>query len=171
MTPLTSIKASLPHLQPIYNHNSHIQKHSSHNQNTLKNVTTSTLSMAPLLILALLSFASVSIAEDRAHGLDSVSPVVVSPQAYAFFNPNALQPTTSKPCDSSHCSTLPLAATVQSAPAHESKSPSTGSHKLGAGGIAGISLSFLFVALVGMGVYHVVTKRKANLERAKPEEV
>ncbi|KAH6814636.1 hypothetical protein C2S51_023654 [Perilla frutescens var. frutescens] len=126
--------------------------------------------MAPLLIFALLSFLSFSVAEDRAHGLTSEGPVAISPEAYAFFNPKVQQPSTTKPCESSHCSTLPLAATVQSAPAHESQSPTTGGHKLGAGGIAGISLSFLFVALIGMGAYYVIIKRKANLEKAKPEQ-
>ncbi|KAG6415108.1 hypothetical protein SASPL_122510 [Salvia splendens] len=75
------------------------------------------------------------------------------------------------PCDSSHCTKLPLAATEKSAPAHESQSPTSGGHGLGAGGIAGISLSVLFVALVGMGVYDVMNKRKANIDRAKPEQL
>lgn len=114
--------------------------------------------MAPLLLFMLIPFLSLSRADDRAHGLSSEPPVAVSPEAFAFFHPGAKQP-----------STLPLAATVKSAPAHESQSPATtsSSHKIGAGGIAGISLSFLFVALVGMGVFY---KRRAYLKRAKPEQ-
>lgn len=133
--------------------------------------------MAPLPALALISFLSLSsciaegVAEDRAHGLSSEPPVAVSPEAFTFFHPDAKQPSATNPCDSSHCSTLPLAATVKSAPAHESQSPASDGHGLGAGGIAGISLSFLFVALSGMGVYHVMNRRKANLERAKPEQL
>ncbi|XP_047973577.1 uncharacterized protein LOC125216018 [Salvia hispanica] len=131
--------------------------------------------MAPLLALALILFLSLSTnAEDRAHGLSSEPPVAISPEAFAFFHPDAKQhPSGANPCDSSHCTKLPLAATVKSAPAHESQSPSptSGGHGLGAGGIAGISLSFLFVALVGMGVYHVMNKRKANIDRAKPEQL
>ncbi|KAG6432819.1 hypothetical protein SASPL_104406 [Salvia splendens] len=114
--------------------------------------------MAPLLALALISFLSLSTnAEDRAHGLSSEPPVAVTPKAFTFFHP----------CDSSHCSTLPQAATVKP------QSPTKGSHRLGAGGIASISLSFLLVALAvaGMGVYYVINKRKANLDRAKPQKL
>ncbi|KAG6383998.1 hypothetical protein SASPL_156200 [Salvia splendens] len=133
--------------------------------------------MAPLLALALILFLSLSTnAEDRAHGLSSEPPVAISPEAFAFFHPDAdakQHPSGTNTCDSSHCTKLPLAATVKSAPAHESQSqsPTSGEHGLGAGGIAGISLSFLFVALVGMGVYHVMNKRKANIDRAKPEQL
>ncbi|KAL1558136.1 hypothetical protein AAHA92_08635 [Salvia divinorum] len=129
--------------------------------------------MAPLLALALISFLSLSTnAEDRAHGLSSEPPVAISPEAFAFFHPDAKQhPSGANPCDSSHCTKLPLAATVKSAPANESQSPTSGGHGLGAGGITGLSLSFLFVALVGMGVYHVMNKRRANIDRAKPEQL
>ncbi|XP_057781800.1 uncharacterized protein LOC131000057 [Salvia miltiorrhiza] len=122
--------------------------------------------MAPLFALVFISLLSHSIGDDRAHGLSSEPPVAVSPEAFAFFNPGR-----ANPCDSSHCSTLPLAATVKSAPAHESRSPPSGGHGLGAGGIAGISLSFLFVALAGIGGYRVMKKRKANLHRAKSEQL
>ncbi|KAI3461435.1 hypothetical protein Pfo_018098 [Paulownia fortunei] len=125
--------------------------------------------MAPLLIFVILTFLSVSRAEDRAHGLANESPMAISPEAYAFFHPNAQQPSTNNPCDSSNCSSLPLAASVQSTPAH--KSAATGSRGLGAGGIAGISLSFLFVCLIGMGAYYVMIKRRANLQRANPEQL
>ncbi|KAL2239821.1 uncharacterized protein LOC105170714 [Sesamum indicum] len=125
--------------------------------------------MAPLLIFAFLSFLSITRAEDRAHGLANQSPMAISPDAYSFFHPNALQPSAANPCVSSSCSTMPLAATVKSTPAQQSAP--TRSRGLGAGGIAGISLSFLFVCLVGMGVYYVSIKRRANLERAaNPEQ-
>ncbi|KAL0436896.1 UNVERIFIED_CONTAM: hypothetical protein Sradi_0397500 [Sesamum radiatum] len=114
--------------------------------------------MAPLLIFAILSFLFITRAEDRPHGLANQSPMAVSPDAYAFFHPNALQPSTANP------STMPLAATVKSTPAQQSAP--TRSRGLGAGGIAGISLSFLFVCLVGMGVYYVMIKRRANLQKA-----
>ncbi|KAL1544139.1 hypothetical protein AAHA92_21031 [Salvia divinorum] len=119
--------------------------------------------MAPLMVLAFISFLSLSTnAEDRAHGLSSEKPVAVSPEAFTFFQPDG---SGTNPCDSSHCSTLPLAATVKP------QSPTKGGHGLGAGGIAGISLSFLLVALAGMGVYYVMNKRKANLDRAKPQKL
>lgn len=121
--------------------------------------------MAPLLAMALISFLSLSTnAEDRAHGLSSEPPVAVTPKAFTFFHPDGSR---TNPCDSSHCSTLPQAATVKP------QSPTKGSHGLGAGGIASISLSFLLVALAvaGMGVYHVMNKRKANLGRAKPQKL
>ncbi|KAL0390520.1 UNVERIFIED_CONTAM: hypothetical protein Scaly_0409100 [Sesamum calycinum] len=125
--------------------------------------------MAPLLIFAILSFLSITRAEDRPHGLANQSPMAVSPDAYAFFHPNVLQPSTANPCVSSSCSTMPLAATVKSTPAQQSTP--TGSRGLGAGGIAGISLSLLFVCLVGMGVYYVMIKRRANLQKAaNPEQ-
>ncbi|PIN12197.1 hypothetical protein CDL12_15194 [Handroanthus impetiginosus] len=129
--------------------------------------------MAALLVFAILSILSISRAEDRAHGLTNETPIAISPQAYAFFHPNALPPTTTKPCDSStKCSTLPLAAvaTVQSTPAHESTSTTTGDRRVGAGAIAGISLSFVLVCIVGMGVYYVIIKRRANFRKANQEQ-
>ncbi|KAL3829185.1 hypothetical protein ACJIZ3_017987 [Penstemon smallii] len=125
--------------------------------------------MSPLLIFTLLSFLSITGAEDRAHGLHNESPVALSPEAFAFFHPNALQPSTSNPCHSTGCSSLPLASsTVQSTPAHESAS----AHRsgLGAGGIIGIPLGFGFVCLITVGVYYAVIKRRANLRRANLEK-
>lgn len=120
--------------------------------------------MAPLLALALISFLSLSTnAEDRAHGLSSEPPVAVTPKAFTFFHPDG---SGTNPCDLSHCSTLPQAATVKP------QSPTKGSHGLGAGGIASISLSLLLaLAVVGMGVYYVMNKRKANLDRAKQQKL
>ncbi|PIN26720.1 hypothetical protein CDL12_00530 [Handroanthus impetiginosus] len=129
--------------------------------------------MAALLIFATLFILSISRAEDRAHGLSNETPMAISPQAYAFFHPNALPPTTTKPCDSStKCSTLPLAAaaTVQSTSAHESTTTTRGGRRLGAGGIAGICLSFVSVCFVGMGVYYVIIKRRANFKGADQEK-
>ncbi|KAL8516034.1 hypothetical protein ACS0TY_014638 [Phlomoides rotata] len=121
--------------------------------------------MTPILIFVFLSILSVSVAqEDRAHGLPNEPPTAISPEAYTFFHPDGLQPAAStNPCDSSNCSTLPLAATVQS-------SKTTATSGLGSGAIAGISVGFLFVCLIGMGVYHVMIRRRSNLRRANPEQ-
>ncbi|KAG8371326.1 hypothetical protein BUALT_Bualt13G0076100 [Buddleja alternifolia] len=100
--------------------------------------------MSALLIFTVLSILSVTNAEDRAHGLANESPIAISPQAYAFFHPNALQPSANNPCGSSNCSSLPLAATMQATPASTS-----GSRGLGAGSIAGISLVLFLHALLG----------------------
>ncbi|KAI3450562.1 hypothetical protein Pfo_007227 [Paulownia fortunei] len=125
--------------------------------------------MATLLIFAILSFLSVTRAEDRAHGLDNESPTALSPAAYAFFHPNTQQPSTNNLCGSSDCSSLPLAAsTVQSTPAHESTS--TGGRGLAAAGIVGIPLAFIFACLITAGVYYVVIKRQTNSRRANHQQ-
>ncbi|KAG8387681.1 hypothetical protein BUALT_Bualt02G0046600 [Buddleja alternifolia] len=124
--------------------------------------------MALLLIFTILSFLSITRAQDRGHGLDNESPIALSPQAYTFFHPDTVQPSTNSPYDSSDCRSLPIAATVQSTPAHESAS--TGRKGLGAGGIVGIPLGFVFACLVGVGAYYVVIKRKANFRRANVEQ-
>lgn len=120
--------------------------------------------MALLLVFIILSL-SLTRAEDRAHGLVNESPTAISPEAYAYFNPDTQQSNTNNPCDSPDCSSLPLAATVvQSTPAHESSS--TGGNPLGVGGTAGIPIVFVFVCLIAMGIYYVVVKRQSNLRRA-----
>ncbi|KAL7085011.1 hypothetical protein ACP275_14G256600 [Erythranthe tilingii] len=124
--------------------------------------------MASLVIFIILStFISLSTAEDRIHGVANEGPIAISPEAYAFFHPNTLQPTANNP-------SLPLAAatTVQSAPAHRSAAAAaaTGGRGIGAGGVAGISVSFLFVCLAGIGVYYVMVKRRVNLQKANPEQ-
>nr|GEX12910.1 hypothetical protein CTI12_AA020100 [Tanacetum cinerariifolium] len=113
-----------------------------------------------VLILALLFFTA-SGAQDRApHGLAN-NLMALPPSAYTFFHPNA-QLNVQNPCEVSNCSPLPLAATVQSSLAHESR---VGGPIVGAGGIAAIIFSFVFVILVAMGVYYVLNTRRANLSR------
>ncbi|KAG8371327.1 hypothetical protein BUALT_Bualt13G0076200 [Buddleja alternifolia] len=113
--------------------------------------------MSALLIFTVLSILSVTRADDRAHGLANESPIAISPQSYAFFHPNALQPSANNPCGSSNRSSLPLAATTQTTPASTS-----GRRGIGAGRIAGISLGFVSACLIGMGAYYVVIKRRAG---------
>ncbi|KAK6936045.1 hypothetical protein RJ641_033075 [Dillenia turbinata] len=124
-----------------------------------------------LLFISSLSFLSIARAQDRApHGLSFENPVAFSPSAVEFFHPN-VQPSASK--DSClTCSPLPLAAQVQSTPAHESRDsttsqPSGGGSRVGPGGVAGIVFGFVFVVLVAMGVYYVVMTRRENTSRAK----
>ncbi|EYU36191.1 hypothetical protein MIMGU_mgv1a016347mg [Erythranthe guttata] len=123
--------------------------------------------MASLVIFIILStLISLSTAEDRVHGVANEGPIAISPEAYAFFHPNTLQPVANNP-------SLPLAAaTVQSAPAHQSAAAATatGGRGIGAGGVAGISVSFLFVCLAGIGVYYVMVKRRVNMQKANPEQ-
>ncbi|KAL2239444.1 uncharacterized protein LOC105170822 [Sesamum indicum] len=123
--------------------------------------------MAHFLIVAILTFLSVTRAEDRAHGLENQSPAVLPPEAYTFFNPKTQQSKNSQ-CISSDCSLLPLAATLQST-ARKSASPS--GRGLGAGGIAGISLGFVFACLITAGVYYVVIKQQANKRIESPQQL
>ncbi|XP_071688199.1 uncharacterized protein [Rutidosis leptorrhynchoides] len=89
-----------------------------------------------------------------------------SPSAYNFFHPNAKSPNTKEQCNESSCSPLPMAATVQSNLAEESVSKTEKSKsKVGAGGIMGVIFGFVFVVLLTMGAYYVVTNRKSNLRR------
>ncbi|GFP82505.1 hypothetical protein PHJA_000393500 [Phtheirospermum japonicum] len=128
--------------------------------------------MPPLLIFIILSFQSLSRAEDRPHGLANENALApIYPQAYEFFNPytNVTPPTKAKQLHSSNCKTLPLAATVKSTPAQESIAWSA--HRgLGAGGIAAVSLSFILICIIGIGVYYVMIKQRANLRRANAKQ-
>ncbi|CAK9174380.1 unnamed protein product [Ilex paraguariensis] len=123
--------------------------------------------MASLLFFWILSMLSLTRAQDRApHGIAYENPVAFSPSAFDFFHPNTQQPSSENPCGASNCSPLPLAATVQSSPAHESRSkPNAGESRMGAGGIAGILFGFVFAVLLAMGVYYVVITRRANMSR------
>ncbi|KAK1409915.1 hypothetical protein QVD17_36445 [Tagetes erecta] len=100
--------------------------------------------------------------QDRApHGLAHENLMALSPSAYDFFHPND-QFKLQHPCEESSCSPLPLAVTVQSSLAYESR---TGRVKVGAGCIAAIVFGFVFVIILAMGAYYVVTTRRANLRK------
>ncbi|GER34820.1 NSP-interacting kinase 2 [Striga asiatica] len=114
-----------------------------------------------LLFLTILSYLGLSRAETRPHGIEFESPIAFSPDAYAFFHPAALSPGPA----AAQSKRLPLAATVQSTPAQESTAQSS-RHGLGPAGVVGLSLSLTFVCLVGMGVYYVLTRRRAHLHQA-----
>lgn len=119
--------------------------------------------MASILIFTLLSFLTITRAQDRApHGLAYSHPLALSPSAVDFFHPS-----TQDPCAESNCSPLPIAATVASTLAHESKSPPE-EGRLGAGGVAGIVFGFVCAVVLAIGVYYEVVKRRANLTRTKP---
>lgn len=123
-----------------------------------------TLQMALLLAFTIVSLISITIhAETRVHGLNNQNPVALSPQAFEFFHPKSLQP------NAAAGPSLPLAASVESTPAHESVATHEKKH-MGAGAIAAIPLGFVFVGLIAMGAYYVVSKRRANLRRASAEQ-
>ncbi|KAG6415412.1 hypothetical protein SASPL_122823 [Salvia splendens] len=118
--------------------------------------------MASSLVFVALFVLSVSTGELRAHGLeDHNSPILLSPEMYAYFHPNTQQPNTNL-CNLPDCSFL--AATRQSASAHER---SRARRALAAGGIAGIPVGFIFAILFMAGVYYVIFMRQVNAERAK----
>ncbi|KAF7115343.1 hypothetical protein RHSIM_RhsimUnG0058600 [Rhododendron simsii] len=103
--------------------------------------------MASALIFTLLSFFTITRAQDRApHGLAYENPMAFSPSAVDFFHPDPKHPGTQDPCAESNCSPLPLAATVASNVARESKSrpEERGGNRLGAGGSAGIVFGFVY---------------------------
>lgn len=124
--------------------------------------------MAPLLLFAILNLLSLTRAQDRApHGIVNAKPMAFSPSAFDFFNPNDQQPDTKNPCAVSNGSPFPIAATVQSSLAHESRSTSkNGGAGVGAGGVAAIIFSFVFVVLLAMGAYYAVITRRANMGRS-----
>ncbi|XP_076944284.1 uncharacterized protein LOC143614846 [Bidens hawaiensis] len=114
-----------------------------------------------LLILTLLFYTTLG-AQDRApHGLAHENLIALSPSAYSFFHPNQ-QLGVLHSCEYSNCSPLPLAATVESTLAHESKA---GRAKVGAGCIAAIIFGFVFLILLAMGAYYVVTTRRTNFRK------
>ncbi|KAM7496732.1 hypothetical protein LguiA_021146 [Lonicera macranthoides] len=123
--------------------------------------------MAPLLLFAILNLLSLARAQNRApHGIVNAKPMALSPSAFDFFNPNDQQPSTKNPCVVSNCSPFPIAATVQSSLAHESRSTIKKCEAgVGAGGVAAIIFGFVFVVLLAMGAYYVVVTRRANMGR------
>ncbi|XP_057509354.1 uncharacterized protein LOC130791990 [Actinidia eriantha] len=125
------------------------------------------MAMVSILIFILLSFLSSTRAQVRApHGIVYESPMAFSPSTFDFFHRNTKNPGSEDPCVISNCSPLPLAATVASSLAYESRSTQEkGGGQVGAGGVAGIVLGFVCAVLLAMGVYYVVVKRRANLTR------
>lgn len=114
-----------------------------------------------LTFLTIISFTTTK-AQDRApHGLVYETPMAFSPSAYNFFHPKSNPPSISGSCDS--CAPLPIAATVQSSLAEESKPRNEKSeNRVGAGGIVGVLFGFVLVVLLAMGVYYVVTNRRGG---------
>ncbi|XP_052175527.1 uncharacterized protein LOC127790234 [Diospyros lotus] len=134
----------------------------------------SPLATTLLTLSLLLLLPHVSRAQERApHGLAFESPTALPPSGIDFFNPKAdqsQQPVTRDPCSSSHCSPLPLAATVASSLGRESTfTPGSGggaSGGVGAGAVAGIVFGFVFVVVLAMGAYYVAVTRRVNLSRS-----
>ncbi|CAM8960489.1 hypothetical protein QQ045_004858 [Rhodiola kirilowii] len=123
-------------------------------------------------ILVLLTFVSHSRAQERSprpHGLAYQNPVPLSPSAYDFFHQDAGDQSgrSINSCSKSGCSPLPLPAHFESNQAQESHAKSSERHRgLGAGAIAVIVSGSVFVILLGMGAYYIVTTRHANANRA-----
>lgn len=130
--------------------------------------------MASVLIFTLLSFLTITRAQDRApHGLAYENPMAFSPSAVGFFHPDSKHPGTQDPCAESNCSPLPLAATVASSVARESKPQpeERGRTRLGAGGAAGIVFGFVCAVVLAIGVYYVAVTRRANLTRTRTSSI
>ncbi|GFS30859.1 hypothetical protein Acr_00g0014510 [Actinidia rufa] len=125
------------------------------------------MAMVSILIFILLSFLSSTRAQVRApHGIVYESPMAFSPSTFDFFHPNTKNQGSEDPCAIPNCSPLPLAATVASSLAYESRSTQEkGGGQVGAGGVGGIVLGFVCAVLLAMGVYYGVVKRRANLTR------
>ncbi|XAR59754.1 hypothetical protein NMG60_11015709 [Bertholletia excelsa] len=124
-------------------------------------------SMASVLLFSLLSLLSIVRSQDRApHGLSYQNPTAFSPSAYEFFHPKTDHSADGDSCAESNCSPWPLAATVASTLAHESKSTTkVEGDRLGAGGIAGIVVGLVCVLILAMGAYYIVVTRRANLSK------
>lgn len=125
--------------------------------------------MTSFILLVITILITISRAQERSpHGIAYQSPLAISPEAYNFFHPDVQSQGARGPCASSKCSTLPVAATVQSTPAHENTATTeAGRNRLGGSGIATISIGVLSVVLVGIGVYQLVITRRNNAARAK----
>ncbi|XP_010253675.1 PREDICTED: uncharacterized protein LOC104594853 [Nelumbo nucifera] len=126
------------------------------------------------IIFFFLTFPFVARAQGRApHGLAYESPMAFSPAAFEFFHPTAQRPVSSC-AQSLDCAPLPLSfssvssAVAQSTQAYQSKlsKPPTSSSGIRVGGIAGIVFGFVFAVLLAMGLYYVVTMRRANINRS-----
>ncbi|KAL8146297.1 hypothetical protein AgCh_004157 [Apium graveolens] len=135
--------------------------------------TNSTALMSPLFLLTVVALLSITIAQDQSrspHGLTHSSPVAFSPSAFEFFHPeNHQHPTIENPCAASGCPPLHLSATVQSSLAYDSRfTPDHYIHgrRITAAGIAGIIFGFVFVAILAMGIYYIMTKRQANMSKS-----
>lgn len=114
--------------------------------------------MAPSLIFTIIFVLSVSRPENRAHGLDHESPIVLSPEMYEYLHPKPHQASTNNLCGSSECYSLPLAAAnVQPNRAHER-------------GAAGIPLVLIFGCLIMLAVGYVMIKRHSNAQRARVQQ-
>ncbi|XP_023733241.1 uncharacterized protein LOC111881081 [Lactuca sativa] len=119
-----------------------------------------------LLFVTIISFTTTQSQERSPHGLVYENPMAFSPSAYNFFHPKANPPTIQNPCDETSCAPLPMAATVQSSLAQESASRNVKSgSKIGAGGVAALIFGFIFMVLVAMGAYFVVTNRRTKMGR------
>ncbi|CAI9105092.1 OLC1v1003943C1 [Oldenlandia corymbosa var. corymbosa] len=121
------------------------------------------------LLFVILALSTIARAQDRApHGLEYESPMALSPEAYDFFNPDAQPESSTEPCSTSDCTTLPEAATVQSTPAHESTSPPEEPKKpLRTRSIATVPIGLVFALILGMFIYYVVYTRQTNAARTK----
>ncbi|KAI5666252.1 hypothetical protein M9H77_16105 [Catharanthus roseus] len=124
---------------------------------------------ALLFLVTFIFFITICRAQERSpHGLAYESPLAFSPEAYEFFHPDTKGQSATGPCSVPDCSTLPVAATVQSTPANESTAPPEGDKKkLAARSLASIPTGLVFALLVGLGVYYVVINRRNNAARAK----
>ncbi|KAL8204725.1 hypothetical protein R6Q57_010348 [Mikania cordata] len=115
-------------------------------------------------LLTMIISSNVAKAQERApHGLVYEHPIAFSPSAYNFFHPKTKPSSIQGSCDESSCAPLPMAATVQSSLAEESKARhETSENRVGAGGIAGLIFGFILVVLLAMGVYYVMSNRRGG---------
>ncbi|XP_076932877.1 uncharacterized protein LOC143598573 [Bidens hawaiensis] len=114
-----------------------------------------------LSFLTIISLTTTKAQERAPHGLVYENPMAFSPSAYNFFHPKTNPPSIHGSCDESSCAPLPMAAMVQSSLAEESRPRNDKSEdRVGAGAIAGVMFGFIFVVLLAMGVFYVVTNRR-----------
>lgn len=124
-----------------------------------------------LFLFALAAFHPIVTAQDlRApHGLAYESPAAadgaVSPEAYAFFNPAGAG--TTGPKNGTATAQFPAvsaASSLESNLARDSVAKAEGGSRRGGGGggMVGILIGFLFVVVLVLGVFFVVTTRKRN---------
>lgn len=121
-----------------------------------------------LFLFVLSGFHSTVGAQDlRApHGLAYESPAAadggaVSPEAYAFFNPAAASKNSTAPAEFPNAA----ASSLESNLARDSVAKTEGGGG-GGGGMVGILIGFLFVVVLVLGVFFVVTTRKRNWTKA-----
>ncbi|CAH9094501.1 unnamed protein product [Cuscuta europaea] len=119
------------------------------------------------LLFALTLIPHLIAAQNRSpHGLAYAMPLAISPEAYAFFHPDAQHYNRGRKCNGSssdsECSPIPAASSIQSNIARDSMGAR--SHRAGAGAWILIGLAFAALFTLSSFFFLVIKNRNLNKE-------